>query len=238
MGGCDAVIHLVGIIREFPKQGITFEKLHVKATEDLINTAKKNGIERFLQMSALGAGPSARSQYHKTKYQAEEHLRPSGLNYTIFQPSVIYGPGDQFVNMLARMVRRNPITPLIGGGYNRLQPIALENVSQGFLMALREKRTSYRTYKVGGPEALTFKEILNTIKDILGIRRPNVRIPMIFIKPMVRLMERFPFFPLTSDQLIMLKEDNTCDPTLYFQHMKINPIRFREGIFHFLRGNI
>ncbi|HEX9757155.1 MAG TPA: complex I NDUFA9 subunit family protein [Nitrospiria bacterium] len=233
--GRECVIHLVGIIREFPAKGIQYQKIHVEGTQNLVMNALKRKCKRFIYMSALGARASALARYHQTKYQAEEVVRRSGLNYTIFQPSVIFGPDDRFINMLARMVRLNPITPLIGGGKNKLQPIFVSDISKGILLSLNEKRAFYRTYPVGGLEAYSMKHIFTLIKKALGIKRPNIRIPLLFIKPVVKIMEPFPFFPLTSDQLTMLKEDNTCDPTLFFEHFKMAPMPFPEGIKNILR---
>jgi len=235
--GNECVIHLVGIIREIPAKGVRYQTIHVEGTRNLVVNAMKMKSKRFIYMSALGAGASALSHYHQTKYQAEEILRRSGLNYTIFQPSVIFGPQDQFINMLARMVRLNPVTPLIGGGKNKLQPIAVEDISKGVVMALKEKKASFRTYPIGGLEIFSFKEILNIIKEVLGLFRPNLRIPLLLVTPVVKLMERFSFFPLTSDQLTMLREDNTCDPTVFFEHFRISPMGFREGVKKILKVN-
>ncbi len=233
--GTDFFVHLVGIIREFYRQDIRYENIHVQGTQHLVEAAQKIKPKRFFYMSALGARRAAPSRYHQTKFQAEEIIRKSGLNYTIFQPSVIFGRGDQFINMLARMVRLNPVTPLIGGGTNKLQPIAVEDVSKGVALALTDEKASNKTYPLGGLEIFSFKEILNTIKDILGIFRPNLMVPLPLVTPAVKLMERFSFFPLTSDQLTMLKEDNICDPTAFFEDLKISPMEFREGVKKILR---
>ena len=120
LSGCDAVINLVGIIREFPSRGITFERLHVQATANLLAAAASNGIRRYLQMSALGSRPAAVSGYHQTKWRAEELVRGSGLDWTIFRPSLIFGPHDAFINMLAVQLRLAPIMPVIGSGSYRL----------------------------------------------------------------------------------------------------------------------
>ncbi|HIJ82336.1 MAG TPA: NAD(P)H-binding protein, partial [Desulfuromonadales bacterium] len=114
--GCEAFINLVGIIREFPSRGITFEKLHVEATANALAAARKAGIRRYIQMSALGTRPDAVSRYHRTKFQAEELVRSSGLEWTVLRPSLIYGPKDAFINMLAGQMRLAPIMPVIGSG--------------------------------------------------------------------------------------------------------------------------
>src|SRR5438874_4866187 len=105
MQGCHAVIHLVGIIQERPSKGVTFERIHYEGTVSVVEAAKRNGVKRFLQMSALGVRPDAVSEYHKTKYRAEQYLRQSGLDWTIFRPSLIHGPRGEFMRMAAKWAR-------------------------------------------------------------------------------------------------------------------------------------
>jgi uncharacterized protein YbjT (DUF2867 family) len=112
--GCDAVIHLVGIIREFPGRGITFEQVHVQATRNVVGAAKNAGVRRYLHMSALGARPEPADPYHVTNFRADEYVIHSGLTYTIFRPSVIYGPEDQSINLFARHIRRLAFFPSSG----------------------------------------------------------------------------------------------------------------------------
>ncbi len=231
MQGCAAVIHLVGIIRERPGSGVTFERLHSLATANMVMTAQKAGIRRFLQMSALGTRPGARSSYHRTKWEAEKIVRESGMEWTIFRPSVIYGAGDGFVTMLARMVRRLPIVPVLGDGRYRLQPVAVGQVAEGFARALERPVTIGQTYQVGGPRPYTFNEILDQIGEALG--KPRVRKlhqPLGLMRPLVKLLEPLPFFPVTSDQLLMLQEENVCDPTPFLRDFELKPVEFPEGL--------
>ena len=235
--GCDAVIHLVGIIREFPGRGITYERLLVQGTRNVLDAARAGGVSRHLQMSALGTRPGAVSGYHRTKWQAEEAVRGSGLRWTIFRPSIIFGPEDEFVNMLARMIRRLPIVPVIGDGRFRLQPVAVEDVAVGFVRALSLETTVRQTYFVAGPEPYDFNRLLDLIGDALG--RPRVRklhYPIALIRPLVAALQRLPFFPLTSDQLTMLEEENVADPTSFAQTLGIALTSFPDGIRRYLKG--
>src|SRR5262249_35079029 len=134
--GCAALVHLVGIIRERRSHGVTFERMHAQATVNMLALAKRAGITRYLQMSALGTRPGARSAYHQSKWRAEEAVRQSATQWTIFRPSVIFGRGDEFVSVLAGMVRRLPLVPVLGDGMYRLQPVAVEHVAEGFARAL------------------------------------------------------------------------------------------------------
>lgn len=235
MRGCQAVIHLVGIIREYPGRGITFDRLHAQATRNMVKVARAAGVRRYIQMSALGARPDARSRYHRSKYAAEEAIRTSDLEWTIFRPSVIFGPGDGFVTLLARVIRWSPLIPIIGSGRNRLQPVAVENVAEGFVGAIERPGTAGKVYEVGGPRAYSYEETVGEIGRALGRRWiPYIHQPLGLMAPVVRCFERLPFFPLTSDQLLMLGEDNVCDPRPYFEAFGITPIDFPEGIRRYL----
>lgn len=229
--GCAAVIHLVGIIREHPGRGVTFERAHTVATANMVEAALAAGVRRYLQMSALGTRPDARSRYHQTKWEAEEAVRQSGLQWTIFRPSVIYGPGDGFVTMLARLMRRLPVVPVIGNGAYRLQPVAVEQAAEAFARALTRDATIGQTYEVGGPRAYPFIEILDLIGRALGKQKVRkVYQPLGVMRPLVACLERLPFFPLTSDQLRMLEEDNVCDPEPFFKTFELTPIEFPDGL--------
>ena len=109
--GVKCVIHLVGIINEYREN--TFERVHTEATRNVLDAAKKAGVKRYIHMSALGARANARSRYHQTKWAAEELVRQSGLAWTIFRPSLIYGPGDISINVLSKIVRRAPFVPVL-----------------------------------------------------------------------------------------------------------------------------
>ena len=235
LAGCDAVIHLVGIIREFPGRGITYERLHVQGTRHLLEAARAAGVGRHVQMSALGTRPGAVSGYHRTKWQAEEAVRASGLRWTIFRPSIIFGPEDEFVNMLAGMIRRLPVVPVIGDGRYRLQPVAVENVADGFVRALSTEGAVGQTYDVAGPEPFEFNRLLDLIGEALGRRRVRkLHQPLGLMRPLVRVFQRVPFFPLTLDQLTMLEEENVADPTLFARAFGITLTPFAEGIRRYL----
>ncbi len=234
--GADAVVHLVGIIREFPARGITFERLHTRATEHVVGAAREAGARRFLHMSSLGTGPAARSLYHRTKWAAEQAVRASGLEWTIFRPSVIFGPGDGFVSLIARLVRWFPVVPVIGDGQNRFQPVAVADVAEGFARALERPATVGQTFEVGGPHAYTFDEIVDEVAAALGRRRvPKLHHPVGLMAPVVRVLEHVPLFPLTSDQLLMLSEGSTCDPGPFTRAFDVTPVPFEAGIREYLR---
>ena len=158
--GCDAVINLVGIIREFRGRGITYEKLHYEGTANLVKAAWSQKVRRFIQMSALGARPDGKTQYQQTKFRAEERVRTSGLDYTIFRPSIIFGPGDKFVNLFANMLRTQQFVPVVGNGRYQMQPVSVENVSMGFVKAIEQKMPLVKLSKLEDLKGLNLTESL------------------------------------------------------------------------------
>lgn len=233
--GCDAVINLVGIIREFPGRGVTFKRLHVEATANMLAAARENGIRRYLQMSALGSRPGAVSGYHRSKYAAEELVAAAGLESTIFRPSLIFGQGDAFVTMLAGYVRSLSAVPVVGSGRYRLQPIAAEDVARCFALALEKPATIGQVYTLCGRDRLNYLELVDAICRALGKSFVlKVKNPLSLMKLVTPLLERFSFFPLTSDQITMLLEESICDGS-WRETFGFEPVGFEEGIARYLR---
>jgi NADH dehydrogenase len=230
IAGCDTVVHLVGIIREHRARGITFERVHHEGTHNVLAAAGRAGVRRYLHMSALGTRPGARARYHQTKWAAEDAVRASGLAWTIFRPSVIYGPGDGFVSMLAGMVRRLPVVPVIGDGRQRLQPVPVEHVAAGFARAVTVEGSVKQTYAATGPDAVSMVEMLELIGAALHRRVRTVRVPLGLMRPIARLLHRMPSFPVTPDQLLMLEEDNTGDPGPFYTTFGLTPIPLAQGL--------
>lgn len=236
--GCDAVIHLVGIIAEVGEQ--TFERVHVDGTRNVLRAAAAAGVGTFVHMSALGARPGAPSRYHQTKWAAEELVRASGLRWTVFRPSIIHGPGDAFVNFFARMGRWSPVVPVIGSGRGLLQPVAVDDVARCFAGALTLPAAAGRTYDLVGLDRLSLREVLEAIAMVTGRRRLLLPIPRPLARMQAaametiwpRLLHRAP--PLNRDQILMLAEDNVGDPAPMMRDFGIDPEPFREAIRRFL----
>ena len=232
--GVEAVIHLVGIIHELGTN--TFERVHVQGTRHLLAEANRAGVKRFIHMSALGTRPNARSRYHQSKWAAEEEVRQSGLEYTIFRPSVIYGAADRFLNQFVRIATHCPVLPVIGSGQHRLQPVPVEIVGSCVGRALSEPASVGQTLDVCGPDSLTLDELLDAVMIAVGRRRIKWHIPLPLARAAAALMElllarclRVPP-PLTRDQILMLEEDNVGDPRPVSELFRFRPIPFREGI--------
>ena len=174
--GVDAVIHLVGIISEVGHR--SFELVHTRGTRNVIEATKRAGVKRFVHMSALGVRADAASRYHQSKWEAEGVVRRSGLNYTIFRPSLVYGSGDRFVNLIARLSKYSPLVPVPGVGRVRFQPISVKVVASAFVAALSEPKSFGQIYDLCGPDPLTLPEIVDEILAATGRKRLKLRVPL------------------------------------------------------------
>jgi NADH dehydrogenase len=234
--GCDAIINLVGIIREFPAKKITFDRLHTQTTNNLIHMAEDAGIRRFIQMSANGTRADAVTGYHQTKWAAEQALRATDLDWTIFRPSLIFGPDDLFVNMLAGLIKTLPVVPVMGDGRYRLQPVSVIDVARSFVQALERTDTLHQTYHCCGPTPLSYDDALDLIGYALKRSRPVVKLhqPLCLMKPLVSVFQHLPPFPMTSDQLTMLLEENICSSTSWQEVFNLELTDFDKGIRQYL----
>jgi NADH dehydrogenase len=212
--GCDAVVHLVGIRREIPDEGITYEALHTEATYAVVDAARRANVDRVIYMSGLGARAGAPSGYHRTKFEAEEIVRKSGMRWTIFRPSIIFGPGDEFHPLVADLVHRS-IVPVIDGAKSLLQPVSIANVVGAMARTVTMPETQGKVFEVGGPERMAFIDIIYDVARHYGVWPNTISVSSRLAKPMVKFAQRFRSFPLTYDELIMLLEDNVCDPTAF-----------------------
>jgi len=234
--GCDAVIHLVGIIREFPGRGITFNKLHVESTNNILRATEEQGIKRYLQMSANGTRENAVTSYHQSKWEAEELVRQSKLDWTIFRPSLIFGPEDQFVNMLAQLVKALPIVPVMGDGQYQLQPVSVIDIATGFVAALNQPEAVGKIYPCCGPQAFSYNQLLDLIAQTLGQLAGTRKIhqPLWLMKPVVAALQTIPLFPMTSDQLQMLLEGNSCNDESWKNDFALELHEFSSSIRTYL----
>jgi NADH dehydrogenase len=232
--GIEKVIHLVGIIQESGKS--TFRTIHVEGTKNLLKASLKNGVKLFFYQSALGADKRSSSEYHRTKAEAEDLVKESGIPYIIFRPSLIFGPGDQFILRLSSIIRSSPVIPVIGSGEVRFQPIYIEDWISCVLKALEDDGMRNRIFEFGGPEHLSYTEIIDALTEVLGIKRYKAYIPVHVMSPIVKFMERvLPKPPVTTEQIILLGQDNICDLKSVEENFGFKPITLKEGIQKFLK---
>lgn len=231
--GCEAVIHLVGIIQ--PGPGYSFKSVHVDGTKNVIEAAKAAGtVRHFIYQSALGTGPDAKGGYYETKYAAEGLTKASGLEYTITRPSIIFGKGDGFTARMVQLVNQMPVVPVVGSGTVKLQPVYIDDLVEVFKRIILNPGFYGKTLEVGGPEQLTFNEIMDDIKGALGSKKPTVHVPLCLVRSAAAVMERLlPHPPVTNEQLDMLQKDNVCD-TGALEGLGISPTPFKAGLKKFL----
>jgi NADH dehydrogenase len=221
LAGCDAVIHLVGIIFERPGKGITFERMHFEGAKAVIDAAKRGGVRRFLHMSALGVRANAASEYHRTKWKAEEQLRNSGLDWTIFRPGLIHGPRGEFMQMEAAWARKNKMPflfmPYFGrgvlgfGGSGLIQPVYVKEVARAFADALEKTNTIGQTYEIAGPDRMDWTTMHRLVaRTLTGKPRATLPVPAWYAKALTFVVPQA-LLPFNRAQVIMSQEDNTCD---------------------------
>src|SRR5580765_6834247 len=209
--GCDAVVHLVGIIVE--KGSNTFERVHHLGTCNVVEAAKRAGIRRFVQTSALGVRANGVAPYQTTKWKGEEEVRRSGIPFCILRPSLIFGEGDGFVTQMMETMRTAPLfRPVPGDGKPKFRPIFVDDVTACFAHALTAEAATNQTSELGGADELTLNDVLAEIARCAGVRKPAVHIPMPLMfagATVAQSLLKNP--PVTVDQLKMLREGSTCD---------------------------
>ena len=232
-GDIDTVIHLVGILRE--SKGVTYEAMHVDATRNVVEAMVEKGVKRYLHMSALGTRPNAMSLYHKTKWAAEEIVRASGLDFTIFRPSVIFGREDKFTNLFAGFIRSLPLLAVPGTGKNLMQPVYIDNLTAFVLHSIKDKASVGAVYDVAGPEKLTFDEIIDKIASFTGRRALKMHVPLALMGVGAALAEvLLANPPITRAELPMLAEDNVTEDNALTGMHSIKMVSMDEGFRKYL----
>ena len=234
--GCDVVIHLVAIIEE--TGGKTFDGVIRQGTEHVVAAAKSAGVKRLISMSAMGAREDATYPYLNAKKQAENAVTQSGLDWTIFRPSVIFGPGDGFINVLANLVRKAPIIPVVGPGTSKFQPIAVQDVADAFTRAVNDPGTIGHAYDLGGGEIYSYEQMLDLLQDHLRLWKRKVHVPVSVMRPVVRLSAPLPNKlrpPVTLEQLRMLALDNITADSASEALIGRKPVALANGLDYITR---
>jgi uncharacterized protein YbjT (DUF2867 family) len=212
--GCDTVVHLVAIRQGRPEQ---FDRIMIEGTRNLLAAAREAGVSRFVQMSALGTSAETKDlvPYYGAKWEMEQDVKSAGLPHVIFRPSFIFGKDGGILPTFAKLARLAPVTPIIGTGTQRIQPIWADDVGAYFAKAVDLDAAIERTFELGGPEAVTWNEFWERLKRVRGIRRPSVHVPVGLMKVNALVTERLPGnIPLTRDLLKMLEVgDNVVTDT-------------------------
>jgi NADH dehydrogenase len=229
MAGIDTVIHLVAIIRE--SKHATFEQVNVNGTQNVVEAAKTAGVKRFIHMGALGATPDPGYRYLNSKWLGMEAVKNSGLDYSILQPSVMFGEGAGFVASLVRSIRLAPlIVPIAGDGQTRLQPIWVGDVANCVLkLAAGDKHGE--TCQIGGPEIMAYEAMIDEIMRALGENKHKIHVPKWLMKPGVALMDRLlknP--PVTMVEFKSMDIPNVTDADSVEKQFGFKPMPLRDGL--------
>ena len=201
--GQEVVVHLVAIINGRPEE---FERLMSQGTRDLVAAAKDAGMQRVVLMSALGTTEETKDlvPYYGAKWAMEQAVKDSGLEHVIMRPSFVFGRDGGALQQFRRIATLSPVTPIVGPGTQRLQPIWVDDVAAYFGAAVEKPEAANRTFELGGPDVVTWNEFWSRLKRAAGARRPTLHVPFRLMRIQAAVLEKLPNPPVTRDQLTML----------------------------------
>jgi len=221
--GADVVINLVGLLHQSGRQ--KFGAVQAEGAGRIAKAAKAAGVKRFIQMSAIGADKNARSSYARSKAEGEAAVRDAFPDATIMRPSIIFGPEDNFFNRFAWMASLSPILPLIGGGKTKFQPAYVSDIAEAAVRILDNPHWAGKTFELGGPEVMSFKDLLKLICEITHRQRILMPIPFVLASLQAMFLQLLPNPMLTMDQVRLLKTDNVVgsEGVCTFKDLSIAP---------------
>ena len=236
MSGCGSVVHLAAVAIERKNQG--YDDVNTDGTAVLLDAARIAGADRFIYMSQNGADSASPHAFLRSKGLAQKAVLAAGLSHTILRPSVIFGPEDEFVNVLARLVRLSPVVyPLPDGGRARFQPIAVRDVAKAVRVSLEKQATRRGTYAIGGPTPLSLREMTERILAAMGVKRKIVSVPVGALAPLISLATKaLPNPPVTPALLALLSVDNTIADNALQPVFGITPTPFAPDELQYLRS--
>jgi uncharacterized protein YbjT (DUF2867 family) len=201
--GHQVVVHLVAILTGRPEQ---FRAVMEQGTRDLLEATREAGAERFVLMSALGTDERTKDlvPYYGAKWQMEQDVKASGLEHVIFRPSFVFGSEGGALGQFRKIAKLAPVTPIVGPGTQRIQPIWVDDVAAYFAAAVDKPEAANRTFELGGPDVVTWNEFWTRLKQAQGSRRPSVHLPFGLMRVQASVLEKLPNPPVTRDQLKML----------------------------------
>lgn len=204
--GCDAVLHIAGIVAEDPPE-VTFQSVNVDGTQHILDEAKRSNVRRFVFVSSLGADIGT-SDYHKSKLDAERLVEKSGLDWTIVRPGNVYGPGDEVVSLILKMVRALPAVPVIDNGDQQFQPIWYEDLGKVLAAAIEHNDLKSQILDAAGPEITSMNDLLKRFGEITGRSPVKVPVPMALAQLTTKLAAVAVDLPVDDNKLTMLREEN------------------------------
>jgi uncharacterized protein YbjT (DUF2867 family) len=220
----DAVVHLVAIPRE--QGGRRFVDVNVRGTERVLEAAQAAGVRRFVHMSVLGVADDPRLAYLHSKFQGERLVRESGLDWVVLRPSLLFGPGDGFFNLIkTTLTWWSPgVVAIPGDGRTRFQPLSVYDIAIAIERSATEEGRAGSVYELGGPDYLTYTEIVEAVMRATGKRRLKLRIPIPLISGLTWATDRvLPIFPVSHDQIASMSRPNYTDPDAFERAFGVSP---------------
>lgn len=208
--GCQAIAHCAGINRELGEQ--TYERVHVEGTRNVVEAAKAAGVEKIVLMSFLRARPNCGSPYHESKWQAEEIVRDSGLDYTILKAGVVYGRGDHMLDHLSHALHTFPVFGLVGFKEKSIRPLAIEDLVHVMRAALIDRRLKRQTVAVLGPEEIYLSEAVRRVAEVVGKQPLMLPLPVVCHISMASFFEWTMKIPLTSLAQVRILSEGVVEP--------------------------
>jgi NADH dehydrogenase len=228
--GADVVVHLVAIPRE--SGGRTFENVNVRGVERVLEAARATGIGRIVHLSALGVIGEPRFAYLSSKFRGEQLVRESGLDWVVFRPSLLFGPGDGFFNLIkTTLTWWSPgIVAIPGHGRETFQPLHVDDLAQAVTAAVADPERSGSVYELGGPEKVTYREIVDRVMRATGKRRIKLDVPVPLISALTAVTDRvLPIFPVSHDQIRSLGRPNVAGEGTFERAFGFAPRPFELG---------
>ena len=237
MQGVDVVVNAVQFPTspiEVARRGWTFEEVDYKGTVNQVEAAKAAGVRRFVYVSGVGAGPNAEKHWYRFKYQAEEHLRQSGLEWVIVRPTWIFGPRDHALNRLLGFTKFLPFLPLFGDGKQDMQPVFVDDVGAVLGEAALRPEAANQLFELGGPEVMSMNDVLKTAMDVAGRRRPILHQPVVLGKLIGSAVSFLPVPPLSPGAVEFISSPAVADTSNLHQVLSPKLTTLREGLQTYL----
>jgi uncharacterized protein YbjT (DUF2867 family) len=231
LSGVDAIVNAVqfdGYPVEKPKRGLTFERVDYGGTVALLEAAKAAGASRFIYISGAAADENSSNAAFRAKGHAESAIRASGLAFTILRPSLVYGPDDRAVNMIAQSIKLIPIVAIVpGDGSQKLQPVLVDDLAEAAALAIIEGRGVGGTFAIGGPELLSFNDFVRILMEVMGAHRTIVHLPSQILYAAGTIAQKLPLPLFSHDAADFLLADSACDnaPLLREFGLRLTPLR-------------
>jgi len=230
--GADAIVSAVqfeGYPVENTKKGLTFERVDFGGTVALLDAAKKAGVRRFIYISGAAADENATHPGFRAKGRAERAIRESGLSFTIFRPSLVYGPEDKVLNGFAKLLKFAPAFAVPGTGRQKVQPVLADDLASCVALAVDGKGAN-ATFEIGGPDLMTFDEMIQILMEVTGRRRPIFHIPENLMRAGASMLEKLPTPMLSRDAVTFVTADNATDINPLVAEFGIRLTPMREGL--------